>query len=91
MKDKDSQLIWEASREPLHWSTRQEEIKQQQRDAEIPRVTCFCNDCEHWSAGNKCVAESIELVFEPNHEDPNRWCKCKTYNPTGEKAVGNEG
>ena len=79
MKDKDSQLIWEASKEPLHWSLRQDEIKQEQRDAEIDRVTCFCNDCEHWSSGNKCVAESIELVFHPDEESPDRWCKCNTY------------
>ena len=79
MKDKDSQLIWEASREPLHWSTRQEEIKQQQRDAEIPRVTCFCNDCEFWSAGDKCVAKSIQLTWgKDNHG--NRICECQTYN-----------
>jgi hypothetical protein len=81
MKDKDSDLIWEASREPLHWSLRQDEIKQKQQDAEISRVTCFCDDCEHWSSGNKCVAESIELTY--NRSDDGVICECKTYNPVG--------
>ena len=81
MKDNDSDLIWEASREPLHWSIRQDEIKQKQRDAEIPRVTCFCDDCEHWSSGNKCVAENIELTY--NRSDGGVICECQTYNPVG--------
>ena len=79
MKDKDSQLIWEASREPLHWSIRRKEIEQKQRDAEIPRVTCLCNDCEFWSAGDKCVAKSIELTWSEDNRG-NRICECKTYN-----------
>ena len=79
MKDKDMQQIWEnyLEEEPRHWSTRMDQIKQSQKDAEIDRVTCHCNLCEHWSAGNKCVASEIELVL---HEGK---CVCKTYNPVG--------
>ena len=83
MKDKDSQLIWEASREPLHWSMRQDEIKQKQRDAEIPRVTCYAADCVHWSAGDKCVAESIELSRKKDI-DLGVVVICETYTATGE-------
>lgn len=82
MKDKDSDLIWEASQTPLHWSTRQDEIKQEQKDAEIDRVTCHCDDCMSWSAGNKCVAESIQLEFNKN-EDGETICECQTYTATG--------
>ena len=80
MKDKDSDLIWEASREPLHWSIRQDEIKQKQRDAEIPRVTCYASDCIHWSAGDKCVAEDIELAIRPGATKDSRVrVECTTY------------
>jgi hypothetical protein len=94
MPSADERYIWEAFKEaktPLHWSTRQDEIKQQQRDAEIPRVTCFCDDCVHWSAGNKCVAESIELSYGWTDDQVARGeqiCECQTYVSTGESDEG---
>ena len=50
-----------SRREPLHWSTRQQEIKDEQSAAEIDSVTCLASNCVHWSNGNKCVADNIEL------------------------------
>jgi hypothetical protein len=68
MKSSDTQLIWEAlvGEEEPH-------------NAELKGVTCHCNDCMHWADGNKCVAGSIELVFHPSPDSPDRWCKCATY------------
>ena len=58
MKDKDSQLIWEASRTPLHWSTRRGELEPPKG---LKGVDCSASSCVHWSRGNQCIAESIEL------------------------------
>jgi hypothetical protein len=86
MNDKDSKLIYEGwiiqESDPLHWSMRQKEIKQKQKDAEIPRVTCHCHDCMSWSAGNKCVAENIELAFGQNAAGETT-CECQTYTRAG--------
>ena len=67
-----------TAREPLHWSMRQDEIKQKQRDAEIPRLTCFANDCIHWSAGDKCVAEEVKLSRKKDI-DLGMTVICETY------------
>lgn len=86
--DKDSQLIWENLRdsvpttEPTHWSTRVDDIKQQQADAEIDRVSCSCDTCMFWSAGDKCVAESIELSKIPN-DDYGMVVICETFTAAG--------
>ena len=85
--DKDSQKIWENLRdsipttEPTHWSTRVDDIKQQQADAEIDRVSCSCDTCMFWSAGDKCVAESIELSKIPN-DDYGMVVICETFTAT---------
>ena len=77
MKDKDSQLIYEAHGPSLGdraiswWNDEKRALK---------GITCFCDDCEHWSAGNKCVAESIELTWGEGTSG-NRTCECQTYNP----------
>ena len=71
-------VIQEA--DPLHWSMRQKEIKQKQQDAEIPRVTCTCNICTYWSAGDKCIAERIELEKQPS-ADYGPQVICTTFLP----------
>ena len=86
MKDKDNKLIYEASREPLHWSMRQQEIKDKQRESEIDRVTCHCDDCMYWSAGNKCVAKEVTLSRKKDI-DLGMVCICETYTATGEGDV----
>ena len=80
----DYKLIWEGFRdsipekEPKHWSTRVDDIKQKQKDAEIDRVSCSCESCMFWSAGDKCVAESIELSKIPN-DDYGMVVICETF------------
>ena len=64
MKSKLDKVIQEN--EPRHWSTRVDDIKAQQKAAEIDRVSCSCDICMFWSAGDKCVAESIELGKKPD-------------------------
>ena len=85
MKDKDNKLIYEASREPLHWSTRIDDIKNKQRDAEIPRLACYASDCMHWSAGDKCVAEKVELSRVRGRSFA-MTVICETYTTTGEDS-----
>ena len=75
-------LITEATPEPRHWSTRMDAIKQSQQDAELKGVTCHCDDCMSWSAGNKCVAEKIELAFGQNAAGETT-CECQTYTRAG--------
>lgn len=88
MKD-DVRKINEAYRdsiptkpEPKHWSTRVDDIRSEQRDAEIERVTCHCDDCIHWSAGNKCVAHEITLSRKKDI-DLGMVCICETYESGG--------
>ena len=69
MKNKDSQLIYEAQfgHDGSH------------ADSETPTntgITCHCDKCTFWSEGNKCVAEEITLTLQ--HGD----CVCETYNPS---------
>ena len=95
MASAEDRQIWHALQEtktPLHWSTRQEEIKQQQRDAEIDRVTCTCDTCMFWSAGDKCVAESISLSKKPD-QDLGMVVICETFvaADSGEDEDGDEG
>lgn len=68
--------------EPKHWSTRLDAIKQSQQDAELKGVTCHCDNCMSWSAGNKCVAEKIELNFGKNFQGETV-CQCMSYTPAG--------
>jgi hypothetical protein len=64
MKSKLDKIIQEN--EPRHWSTRVDDIRSKQKAAEIDRVSCSCDTCMFWSAGDKCVAESISLSKKPD-------------------------
>lgn len=79
MKDEDNKLIYEALHSSLgdHFTSF---LRGKENPEAINSVTCFCDDCEHWSAGNKCVAESIELTWGEDTSG-NRTCECQTYNP----------
>ena len=49
----------------------------------INRVICHAADCMHWSDGNKCVADDIELTIRPGaNRDSRTRVECTTYEPT---------
>jgi hypothetical protein len=71
MNTNDTQLIWESLLEGNNNDTTREGI------------TCFCDDCRFWKAGNTCSAKGITLEHARN-ESGSVVCECKTYTPIGE-------
>ena len=75
----EGKRIWEARE--LHWSLKQKQWEQEQEERIVKGVTCFCDDCNFWTQGNKCAAKNIELSYNKN-EEGSVICECNTYEPT---------
>lgn len=71
MNTNDTQLIWESLLE-----------SDANNGGSHEGITCFCDDCRFWKAGNTCSAKAITLEHGRN-ESGSVVCECMTYTPIG--------